>query len=52
MERTGNTYSLRDNVFPMLICLDRVISPNEGARISRSAVSERSDTWALALSGW
>jgi hypothetical protein len=41
MERKGNTYLLRDNVFLRLICPNLVISPNEGARISRSAVSEK-----------
>jgi hypothetical protein len=41
MEKKGNTYLLRDDVFLMLICPNLVISPNEGARISHSAVSEK-----------
>ena len=40
MERKANTYLLRDDVFLRLICQNLVISPNEGARISHSAVSE------------
>jgi hypothetical protein len=40
MERKANTYLLRDDVFLRLICPNPVISPNEGARISHSAVSE------------
>ena len=43
MERKGNTYLLRDNVFLMLTCPNLVISPNEGARIFHSAVSEKPD---------
>jgi hypothetical protein len=41
MEKKGNTYLLRDDVFLMLICPNLVISPNEGVRIFHSAVSEK-----------
>jgi len=49
MERKGNTYLLRDNVFLMLICPNLVISANEGAGISHSAVSEKTGPSARIL---
>src|SRR3954463_16422942 len=41
MERKANTYLLNDNVFQRFKCPNPVTYPNEGARIFRSAVSEK-----------
>ena len=49
MERTGNTYLSNDNVFQRLICPNPVTCPNEGARISHSAVSEKHKWLTAAL---
>jgi hypothetical protein len=50
MERKANTYLLRDDALLMLTCRNPVISPNEGGRISHSAVSET--TGPLVASSW
>ncbi len=47
MERKANTYLLRDDAFLTSTCQNLVISPNEGGRISHSAVSEKTGPWRV-----